>query len=104
MKLKFHPCNMETTLTASLYGDVIILNEEHVDFSPLPEGAILPNRAVNNPWIISDIERVDGDICLTLLIPHGQNAPEETLYPENFSQYKKFYDGDIPLPPYEVLI
>lgn len=104
MKLKYSPCRMDDLLHAEVSGDRLTLNGEAFDFSPLPDGATLPLSSINSQWVLSDVERKSGEIHLTLKLPHGENAPQETLFPENFEQYKTFHDGEIDLPPYTVLV
>lgn len=102
MRIKFSPCRAETTLEASVSGDSLILNGTTFDFSRLQEGDLLPLVAINSPWFASDIERIDNEICLTVVIPHGADAPQETLFPENFDTYLTVVSGPVPIPAYEV--
>lgn len=102
MKIKFSPCRMNETLISSVYGDTLVLNGVSFDFSPLQDGDLLPRVAVGSQWVASDVERVGGEICLTILIPHGVDAPRETLFPENFDTYLTIVSGPVPIPAYEV--
>lgn len=102
MKLKFTPCRADKTLTAFVSGDKITLNGVELDFGMLPEGALLPASAIDNPWVSSSVERVDGVIQLSLLIPHGPDAPDETRFPSNFDTFLTAGDGPVPIPAYEV--
>jgi hypothetical protein len=52
-------------------------------------------------WITGDVSRVSGEICLSLLLPHGANAPEETRFPAAYSIPLIIADGPVPLPPYD---
>lgn len=99
MKLIFSPCRMDQMLTASVAGSVLTLNGEALDFGPLPPGATLPREAVDSPWIAGDVSRDDaGLLIVPLVLPHGQVAPPETLFPEPLT----VVSGPVPLPPYEV--
>ena len=98
MKLSFTPSRMNTRYEASVSGDVLTIDGEAFDFGPLPDGATLPNNDVECPWLASDVERIDGDICLTLMLPHGANAPEQTRFPETVT----VAGGEVALPPYDV--
>lgn len=93
---------MDEQLEASVSADTLTLNGEDFDFSRLQEGGILPMGAVDSAWVASAIERVNGDICLTLRIPHGANAPAETLYPDGFKNPIFVNSGQVPIPPYSV--
>lgn len=101
MKIKLSPINHETRLYAFVNGDVLTLNGIELDFSPLGEGGVLPAAAIDSPWIASDVTRTDGEISLTLRVPHGANAPRETLFPAAFDVPMTVMAGPVPLPPYE---
>jgi hypothetical protein len=98
MQISFSPMRRDDTLTLSRRGDVLTLNGEAYDFSGLPEGATLPRDAVTCDWLAGDVTRIGGVIHLTLILPHGIDAPHETLFPASILAA----DGAIPLPPFEV--
>ena len=100
MKIKLSPQGRATPLVAKVVGDVIILNGESYDFSPLQEGETLPADATGCDWFASPIERIDGVIHLTLILPHGNFAPHETRFPEYFDKYMTVEDDWVSLPPY----
>lgn len=102
MKLKFSPCSMDDRLEASVSGDTLYLNGVPFDFSPLQAGDILPIEAMGSKWIASSVERIDGEIHLTIVIPHGPDAVDETLTPVNFETYLAVTDGVVPIPAYGV--
>lgn len=97
MQIKFIPIRRDTPLMASILGDALTLNDETFDFAGIPEGATLPRSAVACDWLGSDVERIDGQIHLTLLLPYGVNAPEETRRP----QPVEVMDGPVSLPPHD---
>lgn len=101
MKIKLSPVSQDEQLTASVSGDVVIVNGSVLDFTPLQEGDTLPNGAVGNRWIQGSVQRINGEIHITLVLPHGQNAPHETRYPAAFSEPITVLDGEVPLPPYD---
>jgi hypothetical protein len=97
MKLIFSPVRMDATLTASVAGDVLTLNGVVLDFGPLPLGATLPRAAIPCDWIAGDVTRDDdGTLTIPLILPHGPDAPPETLFP---APVDASY-GDVKLPPY----
>lgn len=98
MKLTFSPIRMDMALVAEVRGDTLILNGEAYDFSPLPEAAVLPRDAVDCLWLTSDVTRCEGELELALVLPHGADAPQETLFPVPMRVVK---DGILDLPPYE---
>ncbi|KPD10859.1 hypothetical protein [Phaeobacter sp. 11ANDIMAR09] len=81
MHITFTPMRLDEELTLEKQGDVLIINGEAFDFTPLPEGHILPRAAVVSDWLVSDVTRVSGVVQMTLILPHGAQAPRETLFP-----------------------
>lgn len=98
MRLTFSPVRMDAPLTASVAGDTITLNDETVDLSDISEGASINAGAFGCDWITGEVTRQDGVLHLTLILPHGGNAPQETLWPEPVEAG----DGPVVLPVYEV--
>ncbi|MEO1554791.1 MAG: hypothetical protein AAFS01_00045 [Pseudomonadota bacterium] len=95
MKLSFSPVRSDAELVLSKSGDVLTINGEAFDFTPLPDGATLPRSAVICDWLASDVERIDGMICLTLIMPHTALAGREARFPGPVVVRQ---DGAIPLP------
>lgn len=98
MQITFTPMRQDMALSLHKSGDTLIVNGEAFDFSALPEGATLPQAAVACAWLASDVERQDGQLRLTLILPHGAQAGPETLFPAPISLVA---DGPVTLPPYE---
>jgi hypothetical protein len=98
MKIDLSPMRMDTPLTLHRAGDVLTVNAEAFDFSPLPEGAVLPRDAIQSPWFAGDVTRVGGILHLSLILPHGANAPEEARFP---STLVLTGDGLVALPDYD---
>ena len=68
--------------TITVAGDVLTVNDVVFDLSQLGEGDRLPSDAVDSHWVVeSDITRTGGDIVVTLLLPIGPDAPEESRFP-----------------------
>jgi hypothetical protein len=82
MKINLSPQCRDDELSVIVSGDILVLNGEVLDLTPLPEGGTLPRNAVENPWLIGDVIRKDGQIELTLLFPHGFDASEAARFPE----------------------
>ncbi|WP_181892955.1 hypothetical protein [Falsiruegeria mediterranea] len=99
MHIAFTPIRHDTPLTAAVAVDVLTLNGEAFDFAALPEGATLPRDAVSCNWLASDVERIKGQIHLTLLLPHGSNAPDETRFPASII----VTGGSVPIPVHNVI-
>ena len=100
MKIKLSPVRMDSEpLVTSVAGDVITINGIAYDLSPLGVGEELPAEA---PFVGSIIRDAEGVIHLTLQLPHGANAPEETRFPDAYSEPMDITGGDVPVPPYDV--
>lgn len=97
MTIKLSPQRRDDQLTASKQGYSLTINGVEYDFTDLPDGATLPREAIDCEYITSDVERIDGEIHLTLLLPHGPYAPQETRFPQPLTNPT---DGPLPLPPY----
>lgn len=71
MRISLSPQRRDDTLALSKAGDVLTVNGEQFDFSSLPDGATLPAGKVPCDWITGPVERVGGELQLTLLLPLG---------------------------------
>ena len=107
MKIKLSPIASAIPLSIlHVDGDKITINNITLDFTPLQIGEILPISAIDpSCGIASDITRdSQGHINLTILLPHGSNAPEETRFPVAYDTPIVINSGDVPLPPYDTII
>ncbi|MGP3699904.1 hypothetical protein [Rhodobacter sp. NSM] len=95
MHIAFSPQRREERLSLARSGDILILNGEELDLSGIPDGATLPRDAVGSAWLASDIERIDGVLQFTLILPHGPDAGAATLFPEPIHAE---IDGPISVP------
>lgn len=98
MKISFSPQLRAAPMVLSVSGDMIEIDGTAYDFAPLAEGDVLPREAVDCPWLVSDVIRADGRICLTLILPHGPTAPQETVFPEPITVTA---NGPVELPPFD---
>ena len=99
MELKLTSQRRDTPLELIRSGDTLTINGEAFDFSELPGGATLPLEAIQSDWFAGDVHRIDGVLHVTLTLPHGANAPEETRFPAPMTLTG---DGPVDLPPYEI--
>lgn len=99
MQLTLIPVRRDDRLQLSRAGDVLTVQGDVLDFSGLPEGATLPKEAVKCAWLASDVERIDGQIQLSLILPHGPKAPEQSLFPDLMVLTE---DGPVALPPHDL--
>lgn len=98
MNITLSPIRADAALTLHRAGDVLTINGEAFDLSGIPEGATLPRTAVACDWLASDIVRTDGVLHLSLFLPHGANAPEETRFPVPLVVTA---NGPVTLPPHD---
>lgn len=95
MLINLSPTRSDKILSISKSADTLTINGVPYDFSQLPNGATLPREAINCEFIISDVNRVNGEIELTILLPHGANASHEARFPEPINMTN---DGQVVLP------
>ena len=95
MKINLSPQRRDDTLTVIKQGDTLTINGTAYDFSQLPDGGTLPADAVDCEYIIGSVDRVDGELELTLLLPHGENASEAARFPQPIINPA---DGKLELP------
>ncbi|MGN6142416.1 MAG: hypothetical protein ACTHOP_02370 [Mesorhizobium sp.] len=86
MRISFSPRavlpGVSTVMAVTATGDVLTVNGDVLDFSGLPDGATLPAGAVDCEWIVGPVERIAGEIHLTLLLPHGPAPSAAVAFPE----------------------
>jgi len=95
MKISLSPQRRDDVLTATKQGDVLTINGTEYDFSQLPDGGTLPADAVESEYVIGSVNRVNGELELTLLLPHGADASEAARFPTPIIDPA---DGEVELP------
>lgn len=98
MQIRLTPMRSDARLTLHRAGDVLTVNDVVLDFSAIPEGAVLPRAAVACDALASDVCREGGRLHLTLILPHGADAPQACLHP---APLLLLADGPVPLPGVE---
>jgi hypothetical protein len=81
MKITLIPQRRDDLLVVLKEGDKLLINDDECDFSKLPDGATLPADAISNPWIVGDVERINGELHISLLLPHGPYASQSVCFP-----------------------
>ncbi|MHB8950683.1 MAG: hypothetical protein ACYC4S_16755 [Rhodoferax sp.] len=81
MKITLSPQRSDDELTVEKRHDVLTINGSIFDFSSIPNGATLPASAVDCKYIVSAIERINGDLHLTLLLPIGPKPSKGAAFP-----------------------
>lgn len=95
MHINLSPQYRGDQLTISKSGDAITINGKPLDLSAVPDGASLPADAIDSEWIVGPVERKDGELHLTVLLPHGKDAPEAQRFPQPITVTQ---DGEVTLP------
>lgn len=93
MQISFSPQRRDDAIIASKVGDILTVNGESFDFSSLPDGATIPD--VPCEFIAGSVDRIDGEIHLTLILPHGPNPSQAVAFPEPITVTE---DGPIAIP------
>lgn len=82
-------------LNVSRNHEVLTINNKVFDFAQLPEGATLPAEAIDSEHFAGPVERINGELHLTLRLPHGANPSQAVAFPEPIHVTQ---DGPIDLP------
>lgn len=81
MNITLSPQRRDDSLNVSKSGDTLTINGVDYDFSVIPDGATLPASAVDCAFFTGEIQRVDGDLRLSLVLPHGTNPSQAAAFP-----------------------
>lgn len=95
MIIKLSPIRMEGTLMLSKSGDALTIDGETFDFTALPDGATLPADAVGCPRFVAPVERIGGQLIITLSLPIATDASEAACFPADIVNPP---DGEVRLP------
>lgn len=95
MRISFSPQRRNDTLSVIKDGDKLRINGELFSFAALPDGATIPAGEVPCEWIAGPVERIDGEIHLTLTLPHGPNPSKEVAFPSDLVNPP---DGPLAIP------
>ena len=95
MHITLTPQRRDDTLTVTKQGDILTINGTEYDFTDLPDGGTLPAEAVDCEFVIGSVDRVNGELELTLLLPHGANASEAARFSKPIINPS---DGELELP------
>lgn len=95
MRIKFNPQRRDDSLSVVKQGDVLTVNGVEFDFSAVPEGATLPADAIDSDFFSGPVERIGGELHVTLTLPHGPNPSQAVAFPEPIAVVA---DGPVELP------
>lgn len=84
MYFSFSPQRREDSLTLERTApDRIRINGELFNFGPLADGDEIPASAVPCEWVVGSVRRINGELHLTLILPHGANPTRNQAFPES---------------------
>lgn len=98
MIIKLSPVRSDVHLSVVKAGEILEVNGVTLDFSRLADGATLPAEAVGCDFVIAPVERINGDLVLTLMLPHDADAPQGARFPVDLYPA----DGQVQLPGMEL--
>lgn len=82
-KIKFSPQHSSAKLTIAKSNNVLTINGISYDFTPLNDGDEIPPEAIDSDVIVGGIEKVDGIVNLTIIMPYSDAAaPDHIRFPE----------------------
>jgi hypothetical protein len=97
MHISFSPIRSDDLVLSleKAAGDRLRINGQLFNFNPLEEGDTIPAGSVPCDMILGDVVRLDGEVRLTLLLPHGPNPSQAVAFPAPISTTQ---DGPIAVP------
>lgn len=95
MIIKLVSTRADAPLEIIKMGEVLTINGVDFDFGPLPDGATLPAQAVGCKWINDPVERVKGNLLITITMPVGPYGGRLSWYPSDITNPP---DGRVVLP------
>lgn len=95
MIIKWNPQRRDDVLKVVKQGDKLIVNGVEYDFTSIPDGATLPAEAIDSDLFSGPVERVDGELIVTLTLPHGPNPSNSVAFPTPITVTE---DGPVALP------
>lgn len=95
MIIKLSPQRRDDTLEVVKAGNVLTVNGEDFDFTPMGNGDTLPVAAITSIWFTADVEKADGELTLTLLFPNPWNYSPEQAFPVDLIDVP---DGPVAFP------
>lgn len=96
MFISFSPQRRDDVLTLEkTHGDRLRINGELFNFNPLEDGDTIPAGEIPCEWIVGPVERIEGELHLTLILPHGPSPSRAVAFPEPITVTE---DGPINLP------
>jgi len=81
LKINFSPQRNDKIVSVIKLGDILTVDGIMYNFNLINDGDTLPMEAVECEWIDSDVERINGEIELTLVRTYIEDT-HENCFPE----------------------
>lgn len=82
MIINFTPQRRDDALTLEkTSGDRLRINGELFNFNTLNDGDTIPTGSIPCEWIVGPVTRVDGEVHVTLILPHGPEPTHAQAFP-----------------------
>ncbi|WP_256661554.1 hypothetical protein [Pseudomonas sp. F01002] len=81
MLINLSPQRRDDTLEVFRSGSTLIVNGESFDFSLIGDGDTLPRAAINSEWFAGNVDKVNGELILTLLVSHALELQPRAGFP-----------------------
>lgn len=105
MRIKLQANRCDDTLEVIKNGNILIVNGEAFDFSPMADGDTLPYGAITSTWFPADVEHTRGELVVTLMLPNPRNYSPEQAFPVDLIDVQ---DGPVlfpqPLPTVDTIV
>lgn len=98
MWIELSPVRLDAAIEVAKAGDNIVINGDVFDFTRLPDGATLPASAIESDHFVGDVSRINGELHLTIRLPHGPNPSHAVAFPAVINVAA---DGPVALPSNE---
>ena len=95
MKINLSPVDGLPSVSLAKQGDTLTINGESFDFIPLGDGDELPPEAISSNWFAAPVQRIDGELIISIFLPLPPNCSQAQAFPEPLVDVP---DGQIDLP------
>jgi hypothetical protein len=96
MRISFSPQRRDDGLTLEkTSGDRLRINGELFNFNNLNDGDVIPAGEIPCEWVVGPVEKIDGEVHVTVILPHGPNPSQAVAFPEPITVTE---DGSIEVP------
>ncbi|AMT88419.1 hypothetical protein [Pseudomonas koreensis] len=81
MIINLSPQRRDDSLEVVRAGNSLVINGETFDFSRMSDGDTLPSSAIKSEWFVGDVNKEEGELTLTLILPNPWNYSPEQAFP-----------------------